>query len=101
MIELALGHEPQFLPGERFNYSNTNYCILEAIIENVTGRSLASELSDRVFAPAGMESINEPYLHLERDRFAVCAMNGTFFGYPEYRHVRDAFSDRLKEVVYS
>jgi D-alanyl-D-alanine carboxypeptidase len=208
VLEIALAHEPHFQPGERFNYSNTNYCLLEKIIENVTGRPLGSELSDRVFVPVGMGRtvypsaddlslpepymrgyhwteegwrdcsrvffgrgdgalvstaldqarffrallhgrllpaallksmmtvviddppaaepygmgllmpsgprgqlcghsgsgygyMNEPYLESERNRFAVCAMNGTFFGFPGHAEVRERFSGQLRTAVYS
>ncbi|MFC4908113.1 serine hydrolase domain-containing protein [Actinomadura gamaensis] len=41
-------------PGERFSYSNTNYTLLGMVIERLTGRSLAAELHDRLFAPLKM-----------------------------------------------
>ena len=50
---------------------------------------------------SGYGYVNDAYFQLESDRFAVCAMNGTFFGFPEYRHVRDRFFYRLREAVYS
>jgi D-alanyl-D-alanine carboxypeptidase len=50
---------------------------------------------------SGYGYMNEPYVQLETGRFAVCAINGTHFGFPGYRHVRDAFSTRLKQAVYS
>lgn len=44
----------QFAPGERFNYSNAGYVLLEAVIEKATGESYADALAQLVFAPAGM-----------------------------------------------
>ncbi|GAA3603795.1 hypothetical protein GCM10022419_105440 [Nonomuraea rosea] len=42
-------------PGAGFAYSNTNYVLLGLIVEKVTGRSLAAELTRRLFAPLGMK----------------------------------------------
>ncbi|WP_345441027.1 serine hydrolase domain-containing protein [Actinoallomurus vinaceus] len=41
-------------PGEKFTYSNTNYTLIDMIIEKVTGDTLASELDRRLFRPLGM-----------------------------------------------
>ncbi|MEO3796938.1 serine hydrolase domain-containing protein [Nonomuraea sp. B10E15] len=41
-------------PGERFSYSNTNYILLGAVIERLTGRTLAEEFQRRLFKPLGM-----------------------------------------------
>jgi D-alanyl-D-alanine carboxypeptidase len=38
-------------PGGAFRYSSTNYLVLGLIVERATGRSLAMELSRRIFAP--------------------------------------------------
>ncbi|MEZ4619237.1 MAG: serine hydrolase domain-containing protein [Caldilineaceae bacterium] len=48
-------HEPlHFTPGERFEYSNSNYILLGAIIEQVSGLSYAAYLQTHIFDPAGM-----------------------------------------------
>lgn len=43
-----------FAPGERFLYCNTGYTLLSAIIERVTGESLADVFRRDIFAPLGM-----------------------------------------------
>jgi CubicO group peptidase (beta-lactamase class C family) len=43
-----------FPPGSRFAYSNSNYIVLGAIIEKVTGASYADYMQTHVFAPAGL-----------------------------------------------
>lgn len=48
----ALPHD--FTPGERFEYSNSNYVVLGAIVERVTGKSLGDVLNARFFVPLGM-----------------------------------------------
>jgi CubicO group peptidase (beta-lactamase class C family) len=43
-----------FKPGEKFDYSNSNYNLLGAIIESVSGMSYESFLAKEIFAPLGM-----------------------------------------------
>jgi CubicO group peptidase (beta-lactamase class C family) len=43
-----------FTPGERFEYSNSNYVVLGAIVERVAGKPLGDVLKERIFAPLGM-----------------------------------------------
>ncbi|WP_107495804.1 serine hydrolase [Thalassobius sp. I31.1] len=45
-----------FEPGEGFSYSNTNYLLLEKLIEGVTGQTLADEFQTRIFDAVGMDS---------------------------------------------
>lgn len=44
----------QFSPGERFEYSNSNYILLGAIIEEVSGQSYEDYLRTHIFVPARM-----------------------------------------------
>jgi D-alanyl-D-alanine carboxypeptidase len=59
-VHLGIKHPPLFTPGARFAYCNTNFCVLEMIIERVTGRSLAEELRRRIFAPLGLTNSSYP-----------------------------------------
>lgn len=43
-----------FTPGEKYQYSNSGYVILGAVIEKLTGRPFAEFFQQRLFAPAGM-----------------------------------------------
>lgn len=60
VLDLGLRGSPAFRPGERFAYCNTNFCVLEAIVERITGRTLAEELADRVIGPLGLEHTSYP-----------------------------------------
>jgi len=51
-----------FAPGSGWQYSNSNYIILGAILEKITGQSYASFIEEQIFAPLGM--VNSGY---ERD----------------------------------
>ena len=44
----------EFSPGTRYEYSNSNYEVLGAIIEKVTGRPYAEVLSERILKPLGL-----------------------------------------------
>ncbi len=43
-----------FTPGERFRYSNSNYVLLTAIIEQASGQSYAAFVAEQIFKPLGM-----------------------------------------------
>ncbi len=43
-----------FPPGSKFNYSNTGYILLAAVIEKVSGMSYANYISTHLLTPAGM-----------------------------------------------
>jgi CubicO group peptidase (beta-lactamase class C family) len=43
-----------FPPGSKFNYSNTGYILLAAVIEKVSGESYASYIEAHLLEPAGM-----------------------------------------------
>jgi CubicO group peptidase (beta-lactamase class C family) len=44
-------------PGEFFSYSNLGYAALERIVEKVTGRSYAANLTNEIFRPIGMHAV--------------------------------------------
>ncbi len=60
VLHLSIKHPASFLPGTRYEYCNTNFCILELIIERITGHPLAIELEGRIFGPAGMRNSTYP-----------------------------------------
>ncbi len=46
--------EPLFAPGESFDYSNTNYNLMQLVIEEAAAEPLADVLAAYIFEPAGM-----------------------------------------------
>jgi CubicO group peptidase (beta-lactamase class C family) len=46
---------PKFLPGQKAEYSDTNYQLLGAIIESVAGASLDAVFNEMIFGPLGLE----------------------------------------------
>ena len=73
LLAIAFSRPPNFAPGTRYEYSNTNYALLGLIIERMDGRPLATAMQQRLFKPLGMQhtvlpastsnSISEPYSH--------------------------------------
>lgn len=55
--------ELDFEPGTKWNYSNSGYIVLGAIIEKVTGKPYEQVLQENIFTPLGMSSTG--YDHLE------------------------------------
>ena len=90
-VALGITHPALFPPGTKFSYCNTNFCLLEMVIERLTGHTLAEELTQRIFAPLGMQmsrypaendlSLPEPYIRgyeQTRDGWRECSQ--VFFG---------------------
>src|ERR1051326_6139543 len=59
-ISLGITHPAMFGPGAKYWYCNTNFCLLEVLIERMTRHTLAEELLARVFAPLGMTESSYP-----------------------------------------
>lgn len=57
MIELLDKHKPAilFIPGEKWEYSNTGYALLATIIERVSGKSFGDYLDKNIFKPLDMK----------------------------------------------
>ncbi|WP_208886674.1 serine hydrolase domain-containing protein [Streptomyces sp. PBH53] len=61
LIGIGLAQPRYFpVPGTRFRYSNTNYLLLDLIVERVTDRDLRTNLERRVFAPLKLRDTAYP-----------------------------------------
>jgi CubicO group peptidase (beta-lactamase class C family) len=56
LVRMACAQPLEFLPDERYSYSNTGYLLLGAILDRIGGRHYSEVLRDRVFTPLGMKS---------------------------------------------
>jgi len=54
LLNIAFGHNFYFAPGAGFHYSNTNTIILGLLIEQLTGNTLKSEITNRIYTPLGL-----------------------------------------------
>ena len=54
LIMLFKNAHTDFKPGEKYNYSNSNYILLGFIIEKITGKSYYSATRENIFQPLGM-----------------------------------------------
>ncbi len=54
ILETVSLQEAVFAPGEGFDYSNTNYILLDMIVKAVSGRSLAAEMRRIIHVPLGL-----------------------------------------------
>ncbi|MEI5103357.1 serine hydrolase domain-containing protein [Streptomyces sp. PmtG] len=61
LIGIALRHKPYAAPGEVFHYSNTNYGILQLVIEKATGRGYGDEIRRRVIGPLKLRHTYVPH----------------------------------------
>jgi D-alanyl-D-alanine carboxypeptidase len=55
MLDVALARPAAFIPGEGWEYSNTNYLVLGLLIEAVTDRALGSQIEERIVDPLNLE----------------------------------------------
>ncbi|WP_167487600.1 serine hydrolase domain-containing protein [Nocardia terpenica] len=60
LVRIALTMPPQFEPGAQFRYTNTNYVLLDLLIEHVTGYSLAVEIDKRILEPLALHDTYFP-----------------------------------------
>jgi D-alanyl-D-alanine carboxypeptidase len=60
LVALAMRHAPNFPPGTKASYSNTNYILAGMIIKRVTGRSWAQEVNARIVRPLGLRHTHTP-----------------------------------------
>jgi len=51
LLAVGVAHDPLFAPGTKWSYSNTNYVAIGAVLERVTGASLADLVRDRIARP--------------------------------------------------
>ena len=59
-------HEPLTIrPGEKYSYSNSNYIVLAAIIEKVTGSTFEQVVRRMIFEPAGMQHSGFDFRHIK------------------------------------
>ncbi|MEC4016906.1 serine hydrolase domain-containing protein [Streptomyces sp. H27-D2] len=70
LLDTALARKALFAPGTSWSYSNTNYILAGLLIEKVTGRPLAEQITKRVIDRVGLRHTYFPGVGDERIREA-------------------------------
>jgi D-alanyl-D-alanine carboxypeptidase len=70
LIGWAVQQKPYFPPGSAYNYSNTNYLLLGAIVESVTHDSVANQIRKRLLIPFGLTQTSYPMSQAMPDPWA-------------------------------
>lgn len=75
-LRFAFDREPDFAPGEGWQYSNTNYNLLQVILETATGTPIHRLMQRQIF----------DYLHLQNTRWETAETigQGIITGYGDY-----------------
>ena len=60
LVAIAMSHKPDFAPGTSWHYSNTNYVLAGMVVQQVTGRSYATEIRDRIINPLHLRATSLP-----------------------------------------
>jgi len=55
-IDLFKNEKMEFDPGDDWNYNNSGYFLLGAVIEKITGKSYAEFIEEEIFTKVGMEN---------------------------------------------
>lgn len=71
IINLIAKHPASFAPGTKYAYTNSNYILLGAILEKITGKPVGQLLTDTIIKPLGLTNTNwltttkppAPYAH--------------------------------------
>ena len=87
LLQLLYGKSLMFEPGTDFKYSNSNYLLLQVILENVTGKSYGHLLETEILQPL---QLKQTYFYLAEGRWKT-------LGFPSYYLDRYA-KDELENV---
>ncbi|MBV1852965.1 serine hydrolase domain-containing protein [Catellatospora tritici] len=59
-LDIARAHDPYFAPGAGFHYSDTNYILLEQVVEKITGRPIADWIDHNILDPLHLTNTSYP-----------------------------------------
>jgi D-alanyl-D-alanine carboxypeptidase len=95
MYAIIAGRELDFATGEKCSYSNSGYFLLGLIIEQITGQTLNEVLTERIFAPLGMNAtrINDPLAILPNRATGYALAEGEGWRKPPYIGLRHHFAN--------
>jgi D-alanyl-D-alanine carboxypeptidase len=70
LVAIAMTHPVHFAAGTDWSYSNTNYVLLGLLVEAATGRSIGTELQNRLIRPLHLDATSFPAHTAIEGRFA-------------------------------
>ncbi|ONI82307.1 serine hydrolase [Saccharothrix sp. ALI-22-I] len=70
LVAVAVSNPPLFAPGERWDYSNTNYTLIGMVLEKATNRPYADLVERRIIRPLGLRDTYLPTNATFRGRHA-------------------------------
>jgi CubicO group peptidase (beta-lactamase class C family) len=92
VYELCAG-DLEFEPGSTFRYSNSNYIILGAIIENVSGKPYEEMLREKILMPLEMENTGiDNFQRIIEDRAAGYERRGNVLINASYIYMQNAYA---------
>lgn len=60
LLDWSFAEPASFAPGQRVEYSNTNYVLLGLLVEKATGKPLSDYLTERILNPLGLSDTSFP-----------------------------------------
>lgn len=60
LVDVGIKSPPDFLPGQGWHYSNTNYVLLGMILEQVTGKKIQDSFAEAIFKPLKLTQTSWP-----------------------------------------
>jgi D-alanyl-D-alanine carboxypeptidase len=60
VIDIVNRHKPDFAPGEKVSYCDTNYILLGTIVEKVTSESIQKTITEKILKPLGLTNTSFP-----------------------------------------
>ncbi|MFI6366031.1 serine hydrolase domain-containing protein [Nocardia sp. NPDC050630] len=60
LLAIAFAHPVNFQPGEKFEYSNTNFILLGLVIEKLTKKTATESFQQRIFEPLSLKHTSLP-----------------------------------------
>lgn len=79
-IQVGLAEPRQGAPGERSSYSNTNYLLVQELLERRTGRTLDAQLQQELLEPLGIAREDAFMMTPDGPRAASAIGHGELFG---------------------
>jgi CubicO group peptidase (beta-lactamase class C family) len=101
----------QFAPGDRYQFTRTNYALLDRIVARASGMSFDQFVAERQFLPAGMENTlfaddrdlipnrADTYARVSPDGSAVDTMFRSYMNWPSVLHAMSGLHSTAEDLA--